>query len=148
MSNEKRFVLFVILVFLWMMGTSYLFPPRKKPPAPAAADQAKDKDKLVELDLDNPEKALEDSQGNDRAKQGAELQRKCQGRREAKADAKPAVAAAPASSQVELVKPSELVLGSLTDKSPGGYLLEVQLEQKGAGIDSVYSSRVRRRARR
>ena len=52
-----------------------------------------------------------------------------------------AAAAAPAKPEVELVKPSELVLGSLTDKSAGGYLLEVQLEQKGAGIDSAYSSR-------
>ena len=47
------------------------------------------------------------------------------------------MAAAPAKPEVELVKPSELVLGSITDKSPAGYLLEVQLEQKGAGIESV-----------
>ena len=49
MTNEKRFVLFVIIVFLWMIASSYLTrmmgwnPPPKKP-APLAADKAKDKD--------------------------------------------------------------------------------------------------------
>ena len=33
-----------------------------------------------------------------------------------------------------------LVLGSLIDQSPSGYRLEVQLTQKGAGIESVASS--------
>ena len=39
------------------------------------------------------------------------------------------------------VDSSELVLGSASDKTPGGYRLEVQLEQKGAGVESVLSSR-------
>ena len=39
-------------------------------------------------------------------------------------------------------KPSpELVLGSATDQSPGGYQLEVQLDQKGAGVCRSSSSR-------
>ena len=58
-----------------------------------------------------------------------------------KDEAKAAIAAAPAKPEIELVKPTELVLGSVTDKSAGGYRIEVQLEQKGAGIYSVYSSR-------
>ena len=47
MSNEKRFITFVIVVFLWMIASSYLSrmmgwnpPPPKKPPA-IAADQDK-----------------------------------------------------------------------------------------------------------
>ncbi len=58
-----------------------------------------------------------------------------------KNDAKATVAAAPSKPEIELVKAAELVLGSVTDKSAGGYRIEAQLEQKGAGIESVYSSR-------
>ena len=47
----------------------------------------------------------------------------------------------PAQPVVEHVDPSELVMGSVVDKSPAGYRIEVQLEQKGAGIESVSSSR-------
>jgi YidC/Oxa1 family membrane protein insertase len=133
MTNEKRFVLFVTLVFLWMIGTSYLFPPKKLPPAPGAAEKAKEKGTLVELDLD---KELKQLAAKDAVKAGVEPRKDGP-----KADATPALTAAPASPDVELVKPSELVLGSLTDKSAGDYLLEVQLEQKGAGIESAHSSR-------
>src|SRR5262249_35194212 len=34
-----------------------------------------------------------------------------------------------------------LVLGSVTNSGPGGYQLEVQLTQHGAGVESVASSR-------
>src|SRR5262249_52899534 len=56
---------------------------------------------------------------------------------------KAGVAAGPAPKPptVELVDPAELVLGSAADKSPGGYRLEVRLDQNGAGVDSVVSSR-------
>ena len=44
--------------------------------------------------------------------------------------------------RVELVKPTDMLLGSTTRQDgPAGYRLEVQLEQQGAGIDSVSSSR-------
>ncbi|WP_165232333.1 membrane protein insertase YidC [Aquisphaera insulae] len=43
--------------------------------------------------------------------------------------------------EVEHVGPEELTLGDAADKTPGGYRLAVQLEQKGAGIESVQSSR-------
>ena len=33
------------------------------------------------------------------------------------------------------------MLGSATDKTPGGYRLEVQLDQKGAGVETLLSSR-------
>jgi len=39
------------------------------------------------------------------------------------------------------VPETELVLGSVTDQLPAGYRLKAQLTQKGAGIESVYSSR-------
>src|SRR5262249_29581833 len=37
--------------------------------------------------------------------------------------------------------PSELILGSARNQGPNGYRLEVQLEQKGAGVGSLASSR-------
>ncbi len=46
MSNEKRFFLFIVLMFLWMMAFPYVMrllglnPPPKKPPAAAAAVEA------------------------------------------------------------------------------------------------------------
>jgi YidC/Oxa1 family membrane protein insertase len=135
MTNEKRFVLFVTLVFFWMLATSYLFPPKKLPPPPAgaAADKANAKGKLVELDLAKLEQDAATKAGGkpagDKAKEAV------------KPDAKPTIGAAPAKPDVDLVKPWELILGSLTDKSAGDFLLEVQLEQKGAGIASAYSSR-------
>ena len=64
----------------------------------------------------------------------------------AKADDKPAIMAAATKPEIELVDPSELMLGSRTDKSLAGYLIEAQLEQKGAGIESVVLVAVRRRA--
>ena len=54
----------------------------------------------------------------------------------------------PKGPQVALVEPDELVLGSPTDKSPTGYRLEVQLEQKGAGVEAVELVAVRGRVRR
>src|SRR5262249_19750582 len=43
--------------------------------------------------------------------------------------------------KVELVKASELVLGSALDKAPDGYRMKVELEQVGAGVALVASSR-------
>jgi YidC/Oxa1 family membrane protein insertase len=134
MTNEKRFVLFVTLVFLWMMGTSYLFPPKKLPPAPAAAaDKANEKNKLVELDLTKAAKGPVEKNDNEPVADQKGDAPKAE-------PAKAVVATAPAKPGVELVKAAELVLGSRTDKAAGAYLLEVRLEQKGAGIDWAYSS--------
>ncbi len=52
MSNEKRFVLSMLLVFIWMMGWPYvgrqlgLWPAPKKPPV--VADAGKDQEKKGE----------------------------------------------------------------------------------------------------
>ena len=136
MTNEKRFVLFVTIVFLWMMGANYFFPRRKPAPPPAAVDALKAKDKLPELDLAKAE-------GERRAKRTRRTSksRHPKSKEATKNEAKATVAAAPSKPEIELVKVTELVLGSVTDKSVGGYRIEAQLEQKGAGIYSAYSSR-------
>ncbi len=132
MSNEKRFFLCMLLMLIWMMGWPYvarlvgLAPEPKKPPAAAAG---KDQEKKGELAA-KPE-------GKDAAKPG-----------EAKSEAKgkpaetpaPKVAEAPQKPDVELVPGSELIIGSTADKSPSAYRMQVQLEQKGAGVDSIYLS--------
>ncbi|MDR3619935.1 MAG: YidC/Oxa1 family insertase periplasmic-domain containing protein [Paludisphaera borealis] len=125
MSNERRFVLFVVVMFGWLLGFPYLLkslglaptPPPKPPAGQAAAagDAKKALDKKAEDAKPAPEiKAAKDQPAKEQAD----------------AD-KPKVALVPA---------AELVMGSLADKSPTGYHLEVQLEQKGAGVDSVFSS--------
>ena len=134
MTNEKRFVLFFAIVFLWLMGTNYFFPRRKPAPLPAAADDLKAKDKRPDLDL---AKAEGRAKGKDDKKPEAENTRKDATKNEVKA----AVAATPSKPEIELVNVTELVLGSVKEKSAGGYWIEAQLEQKGAGIYSVYSSR-------
>ena len=137
MTNEKRFVLFVTIVFLWMMGANYLFPRRKPAPLPAAADKLKAKDKLPDLGQAKVEVRIADKEDKKDDKKAQTAQSK----EATKNDAKAGVAGAPSKPEVELVKVTELVLGSVTDKSVGGYRIEAQLEQKGAGIYSVYSSR-------
>ena len=137
MTNEKRFVLFVTIVFLWMMGANYLFPRRKPAPVPAAADKVRGKDKLPDHDLAKAEgKAAGKEDKKDDKSPEAEKNKEA-----IKNEAKATVAAATSKPEIELVNVSELVLGSVKDKSVGGYRIEVQLEQKGAGIYSVYSSR-------
>jgi len=125
MSHEKRFAIFLVLMIVWLYTAPYVFdfmglkPPANKP-ARLDAKQATDLTKA----------------GDDKQKiAGAE-----------KADPKSAKAeikqpAVPNGPEVELVPASRLVLGSATDKSPDGYRLEVQLEQNGAGVATVSSSR-------
>ncbi len=136
MTNEKRFVLFVTLVFFWMLTTSYLFPARKRPQQqPAAEGKVDEKPAAPDLKLAKAaSKNAEPAQGT--PKSGDEKSKDA-----AQPQAKPGAPGEPAKPAVAMVNRSELVLGSLTDKSAGDFLMEVQLEQKGAGIESVYSSR-------
>jgi YidC/Oxa1 family membrane protein insertase len=143
MSNEKRIVVFFILMFVWMMSYPYIVPPvlrvfgietaPAKRPALAAAKDALDKAKNGKADLPKiaaGAPALED------AKQGSPKQ-------PAVAPEKQGEIAAVTPAQkpsVELVDESELVLGSVKGQSSKGYRLQVQLEQKGAGVESVSSS--------
>jgi YidC/Oxa1 family membrane protein insertase len=121
MSHEKRFFLFLLLMMVWLYTFPYVFDllgikPIKKPATPAAA-------------------ATKEVKGKDAAKAtAAEL-------KAMDSKAKEEKPAAPEPSKVEVVPESELVLGSSTDKTPEGYRLEVHLEQKGAGISSLVSSR-------
>ena len=63
-------------------------------------------------------------------------------RRSGNRPSRPAPAVAGQKDEIEPVDPAELVLGSAADQTPGGYRLEVQLEQNGrGGRTSVASSR-------
>src|SRR5262249_23683597 len=138
MSTEKRFVLFFVLMLLWMMGFPYVMrflglnPPPKKPPVPAvAAGEAARKDEPGGAAKEPSQEAL--AKGQEPAKAG--------GPETVKAEAPAAAAPEPKKPEVPLVEESELVLGSETDSSAGGYRLQAQLTQKGAGVESLSSSR-------
>jgi YidC/Oxa1 family membrane protein insertase len=126
MSNEKRMILFLVLTFASIMGTQYLLeatglipPPPKPQPKPAvqakADPEAKKPDIVVEVKPKPEAKKVEPVEPKEKGKDG-----------------KPTV---------EPAQESELVLGSVDDKSANGYRLEVQLAQLGAGVESVHSSR-------
>ena len=131
MSNERRFVLFVVIMFAWLLGFPYLLkslglappPPPKKPPAAAVDDAAKkalDENQAPKLKADeaNDADTLKDQPADPAAA-------------DSKAD-KP---------KVDVVPLDQLVMGSSTDKTEDGYRIEVQLDQRGAGVESVLSSR-------
>jgi len=144
MSTEKRLVLCVLLIFAWVMVAPNLLrslgllpPPAKKAPAPAqaAADPLKADTKPGE---GNAELKPPVAQAEAAAKSVA-----APGQAAPKTDGK---TGKPAVEKPRLAGPApvdykELVLGSASDKTPGGYRMEVQLEQKGAGVESVLSSR-------
>jgi YidC/Oxa1 family membrane protein insertase len=129
-SNEKRFVLCMVLMVLWMLAWPYfarrmgLMPEPKKPPAEAVV--AKDAEKKEEpaaktevvAEKPEPPKAQEPAKALAQA-------------------AEPP----PKKPDVELIDESQLVLGSVNDHDPSGYRLEAWLIQKGAGIDVLLSSR-------
>ncbi|MGA7501929.1 MAG: hypothetical protein WBX00_34950, partial [Isosphaeraceae bacterium] len=144
MSNEKRLVLCVLLIFGWVMIAPNLFrslgllpPPAKKAPAPAqaAADPLKAGKKPGE---GNAELKPPVGQAEAAAKNVA-----APGQAAPKTDEKAVKPSGekPRSASAAPVDSSELVLGSASDKTPGGYRMEVQLEQNGAGVESVLSSR-------
>jgi len=126
MSNERRFVLFMVLMAAWIAGSPYLFTklgliPPAKPPVKEAKPEAG--------------KAAEVAKGEQKAEP------KVAGAEKAEASEGPSVKAEAEPPKVEIVPAAELVLGSLSDKGPHGYRFSVQLDQKGAGVDSAVSSR-------
>ncbi len=136
MSNEKRFVLFLVLMLIWMMGFPYVArflglnsAQPKKPPVPPAA--------VVEADKKGEPGKLAKEPAKDVQAKDAQAKE----HEPAKAAAPAPAATEPKKPEVPLVEESELVLGSDTDTAPGGYRLEAQLTQKGAGIESLVSSR-------
>jgi YidC/Oxa1 family membrane protein insertase len=144
MTNDKRYVLCWLLIFAWLMGLPYIMKlagidiggkkPPVVPPAPIAADKDKDKDLAAKPDLAKAREPVAKEPAAKKAGAG-------QANNVAKNGAKPAIATAVKGPEVEVVEEAELVLGSVSDKTPAGYRLEAQLTQKGAGIESVYSSR-------
>jgi YidC/Oxa1 family membrane protein insertase len=131
MSQEKKLVLFFAGVFLWMIVATQVSrlmgwtPPQRKPAAVAAANDPKLKPgapadaKIAKADIEAHD-----------AKAKAPV----------KAEAEPAKAKGPKEPEIELLESSELVLGSTGDRTPGAYRIRVQLEQKGAGVESVESA--------
>jgi YidC/Oxa1 family membrane protein insertase len=123
MSNEKRLLLALLLTFVWLMGLPYVLevtglapPPAKKPqPAPAA--------KVADAKAELPPPAAKPAEGE-----------------AAKGEAGSTEPAPAKATRIEHVDPGALVIGSTRNTGPKGYLLEVRLTQKGAGVESVASS--------
>jgi YidC/Oxa1 family membrane protein insertase len=130
MRTEQRFILFVVLSFAMVWGMQFLFDKLGLLPKPA-----------------QPPVAAEEAA--EAKKPGPET-----GKAEAEAEAKPVADAEkpkpndvpkppPAAvAKIRAVAPDKLVLGSSTDKTRDGYRLEVKLEQRGAGVGSLISSRI------
>jgi YidC/Oxa1 family membrane protein insertase len=136
MTNEKRFVLFIAVMFGWLLAFPYVMrflglsaPPRKPPTIPPAAAKTGPEPPgkpAVEAEVARKE-------GSEPAAGDSKEPRK---------PAQEATAAkAPAQPNVEVVEESELVLGSLADVSDPGYRLLARLQQNGAGLESLLSSR-------
>ncbi len=129
MSNEKRFVLCMVMMVLWMLAWPYLarrmglMSEPKNPPADAVV--AKDAEKAEEPPTKPEAEAKPETP---------------KAQEPAKALAQP-TETPPKKPDVEIVNEPDLVLGSVTDHDPDGYRLEAWLTQKGAGIDVLLSSR-------
>jgi YidC/Oxa1 family membrane protein insertase len=142
MSNEKRLVLCVLLIFAWVTIAPRLFqsigllpaPRKAAPPAQRPADPLKEGKQpgAANAELRPPGGQVEAAK-NVASPEQAALRTEDKG---AKRDVEKPELATPA-----LVDHRELVLGSYSDKSPGGYHAEVHLGQKGAGVESILSSR-------
>ncbi|MGO9469027.1 MAG: YidC/Oxa1 family insertase periplasmic-domain containing protein [Isosphaeraceae bacterium] len=138
MTNDKRIVLFIVLLVGWMLASSYLTrllglnpEPPKRPLLPPNAAALKGKDAKVGRGPAGEEPAQEKA----KVKAADAIAAKAPGNEPA------AQAEAIKKPDVAVVNESELVLGSVADTTPGGFRLEVQLQQKGGGVDSVSSSR-------
>jgi YidC/Oxa1 family membrane protein insertase len=135
MGQEKKLVLFFAIVFLWMIGTSWLSrymgwtQPPKRPPAVAAKDANSKPDALTD-----------GAAAKNAAGKGDAASPPGKAKTPVTAEAEPAGTKPSKDAEIELLSGSELVLGSTEQRGPGAYKLRVQLEQKGAGIDSVHSA--------
>jgi YidC/Oxa1 family membrane protein insertase len=136
MSTEKRLVLFLILsVFsLWgmqfLMGRLGLLPPPRRPAvaqAPAAPGKGQD---AAAKPADADAAATKPDAVKPEALAGAA--------RPADATPEPEGAAP----EVALVPEAERTLGSIADRTPGGYRLELVIDQRGAGVERLRSSRI------
>jgi YidC/Oxa1 family membrane protein insertase len=135
-DEQKRLFLFLILTFVTIFGIDYVMgltglkPSEIKKPGPVA--QARPE----------PGKSAETAKDQEKKPAGAVLKDKDGENARAPEPTKPApTAVAGPKKEIEKVEASELILGSASDPSPQGYHLEVRLEQNGAGVDSVASSK-------
>jgi YidC/Oxa1 family membrane protein insertase len=144
MSQEKRIVLCFVLIICWMFVATYVRrqlgwdPPPKKPAPTVVAE--KDKNAKADGGATDVGPAPKDRAARkDAAGPGAQAEadgNRAGGDAVAKGGGKPA----PDRPETKLVDGAELLLGSIADKSPGAYRIAVQLQQKGAGVESVASS--------
>jgi YidC/Oxa1 family membrane protein insertase len=127
-SENRRLILFVLLTLGWMLGIQYFLdvegPDRRKPPE--AAKNKKAEPPAAVAEREKSKEQAKEKQAAGAAEPAA-----------AKDEAKPPVPR----QQVALAEPNELVIGSAVDHTPRGYRLEVQLDQRGAGVLAVLSSR-------
>jgi YidC/Oxa1 family membrane protein insertase len=135
MSNEKRYVFFFILTFAWILGVTYFLGEAEPKPAP------KDLAKLKQADANGEKVAKKDDAAKDEKPKEKE---KGVAAAPAKAAADPKAPGEPPALKpkpdIAHVQPAELVLGSASKDPSNGYLLEVQLTQKGAGVESIASA--------
>ncbi len=142
MSQEKKLVLFFAIIFLWMMVATQISywmgwaqPSRK--PAAAAANDAKAKAGAgadAKIAKGGPDAV---QGGADAAKAGIDAGKP---KGLVHAEAELAAAKPPKEPEIKPVARAELVLGSINDRAPGAYHIRVQLEQRGASVDSVQSA--------
>lgn len=133
MSSEKRLVLFMVLTFVSFMTIQYVMDVAGlTPPPPPKAPQAKNQPKPGDAAPKPEAKAGADAAKDEEKGEAKDAEKTAKA--DAKSEIKPKRRVAPAD-------PDELVIGSATDKAPGGYHLQVELEQRGAGVARVQSSR-------
>jgi YidC/Oxa1 family membrane protein insertase len=120
MSNEKRLVLFFVLAVVMMWGTQALMGRLGLLPK---------RPEVAQVEAPKPEPAKPEAEGEKPAAKPGEPP-----------NANPEIKPAP-EAKVALARPAELVLGSATDRTAGGYRLEVLLDQRGAGVAAIQSSR-------
>jgi YidC/Oxa1 family membrane protein insertase len=157
MSREQRFLFFIsaslIIVFGWPYVAEKMgWAPKPVPKAVADAKKAgaEGKKNPLEAEKDAAKKPLDPAKadhpvGDDKAAADAKSD-KLSGDPKApapvvKADAPKDQPGAKKDEEAELIEPDQLVLGSLAEKTKQGYQLQVQIEQKGAGVASIASSR-------
>jgi YidC/Oxa1 family membrane protein insertase len=131
MSTEKRLVAFVILSVTLMFGMNFVLDrlgmlPKPKPQVAQQKETIKPADEPVAQKDEKPgaeaEQAPADKPADVAAKDAPEIK--------------------PVTPPTVLVDPRMLVLGSEKDNTPGGYRLQVQLSQRGAGVAKLTSSRI------
>ncbi len=121
MCSQKRLLLFFVLSFLMVYATQTLMermgliaPPPK--PAPAAANPDAAKPAVAQADA-RPGEAAKPAAPGDPPKAGAKRP------------------------DPEAVKPNELVLGADNDPDPKAYHLQIELDQAGAAVRRINSTR-------